>query len=78
MTIPGSETSRSLHEVSGEIEGHRRSAAATAVGGIGLSTTTVSAVVWAPWWIAAMLIFATVLCALVARVFPQESADRLE
>jgi hypothetical protein len=76
MTIPGSEMSRGPYNESGEIKRHRRIKAAAASGAIGLSTTGI-ALTQVPWWIAAMLILAALLCALVGRVFPQKSSDRL-
>jgi len=47
-------------------------------GAFGLSTTAIVALTRAPWWIAAALIVGSVICAVVANVFPQDSTDRLE
>lgn len=56
-----------------------RAAVATAGTAVaGLSTTTLLVLAQAPWWVAAMLIGAAVICVLVRDVFPQESAHRLE
>jgi hypothetical protein len=46
--------------------------------GVGMPTTVVIVLTQAPLWMAAVLIPALVLCVLVATVFPQDSADRLE
>ena len=79
MAIPGSGMSRGPRKAYGEIRGRPRIKKAAASSAIGLSTTgIVIALTQAPWWIAAMLIPAALLCALVRMVFPQKSTDRLE
>lgn len=57
----------------------RSSTSLTGASGVfGLSSATGLAIIGAPWWIAMMVVIATLLCTLVQSVFPQESADRLE
>lgn len=76
MTIPGFDMSRGPHNKSGEVTRHRRIKIA-ASGAIGLSTTGFIALAQVPWWIGAMLSPAVLLYALVGRVFPQKSSDRI-
>lgn len=52
-------------------------AAAAGSGIMGLSSPVIVTLTNTPWWIAALLITSTVVCALVKNVFPQDSADRL-
>jgi hypothetical protein len=52
--------------------------AGVGVGTAVLSPSIVSTLATVPWWLAAALIMAGVLCAVVRSVFPQESAHRLE
>lgn len=76
MRVDKSGMSRGPRKGSGGRQDRRRLNTAAGFGGLG-TTSSIIAVIYAPRWIATMIILAVLLCVLVWLVFPQDSLDRL-
>jgi hypothetical protein len=77
MRVDKSDMPRGPRKGSGGTQNSRRLKTAAGFGGLG-TTSSIIAVIYAPWWIATMIILAVLLCVLVSLVFPQDSLDRLK